>query len=168
MNSARRYLLIALSFAICMTVFAAFAPRIAHAVTATLVQVANGPGNPVITVSGDDGGRQPFQFNQVRTGGVSFSFSVPAGKTLVLEHLNIFCFVTPGQFTDYRLDNEAGGTFAQYIFLPSLSPDGSELALNQATRIYADGGSNVVLSQGSINVRGECLASVSGHFINPL
>jgi hypothetical protein len=46
-NSAKRYLLIALSFAICMTVFAAFAPRIAHAITATLVQVVNTAQNPV-------------------------------------------------------------------------------------------------------------------------
>ena len=49
MYSAKRYLLIALSFAICMTVFAAFAPRIAHAVTATLVQVENTSANPVPT-----------------------------------------------------------------------------------------------------------------------
>jgi hypothetical protein len=49
MNSAKRYLLIALSFAICMTIFAAFAPRIAHAITATLVQVVNTSANPVPT-----------------------------------------------------------------------------------------------------------------------
>jgi hypothetical protein len=47
MHSAKRYLVIALSFAICMTVFAAFAPRIAHAITATLVQVVNTGNNPV-------------------------------------------------------------------------------------------------------------------------
>ena len=47
MDSAKRYLLIALSFAICMSVFAAFAPRIAHAITATLVQVVNSSANPV-------------------------------------------------------------------------------------------------------------------------
>ena len=53
MHSAKRYLLIALSFAICMTIFAAFAPRMAHAVTATLVQVVNGPSNPVPVQSAD-------------------------------------------------------------------------------------------------------------------
>src|SRR5438270_4922672 len=47
MHSAKRYLVIALSFAICMATFAAFAPRIAHAVTATLVQVVNSGANPV-------------------------------------------------------------------------------------------------------------------------
>jgi hypothetical protein len=47
MYSAKRYLLMAASFAVCMAVFAAFAPRIAHAVTATLVQVVNSSANPV-------------------------------------------------------------------------------------------------------------------------
>lgn len=41
MHSAKRYLLIALSFALALSVMAAFAPRIAHAVTATMVQVVN-------------------------------------------------------------------------------------------------------------------------------
>jgi hypothetical protein len=47
MQSAKRYLVIALSFAVCLTIFAAFTPRIAHAITATLVQVVNTATNPV-------------------------------------------------------------------------------------------------------------------------
>jgi hypothetical protein len=46
-NSSKRYLIIAATFAICMAVFAAFTPSIAHAISATLVQVVNGPSNPV-------------------------------------------------------------------------------------------------------------------------
>jgi hypothetical protein len=47
MTSAKRFLLIALSFAIALSVFAVFTPRIAHAITATLVQVVNTSANPV-------------------------------------------------------------------------------------------------------------------------
>src|ERR1700757_565426 len=47
MSSAKRYLLIALTFAIALTTFTVFAPRAVHAVTAALVQVANTSANPV-------------------------------------------------------------------------------------------------------------------------
>jgi hypothetical protein len=48
-NTAKRYLLIALTFAIALTTFAIFAPRAVHAITATLVQVVNTSANPVPT-----------------------------------------------------------------------------------------------------------------------
>ena len=47
MHSAKRYLLIALCFALALTIFAAFSPRVVHAITATLVQVVNNSTNPV-------------------------------------------------------------------------------------------------------------------------
>ena len=47
MTSAKRFVLIALSFAVALSVFAVFTPRIAHAITATLVQVVNTSANPV-------------------------------------------------------------------------------------------------------------------------
>jgi len=47
MASAKRYLLIVLTFAIVATIFTVFGPRTVHAITAALVQVVNTSANPV-------------------------------------------------------------------------------------------------------------------------
>jgi len=47
MPTAKRYLFIALSFAIALTSLAVFSPRTVHAITATLVQVVNTSSTPV-------------------------------------------------------------------------------------------------------------------------
>jgi hypothetical protein len=94
MNSAKRYLLIALSFAICLTVFAAFAPRVAHAITATLVQVVNTNTNPVQSADVEKMARIPYQssYRTTTCTGVTncfFSFTAaPAGYRLVVTNLS--------------------------------------------------------------------------------
>ena len=123
MNSAKRYLVIALSFAICMTVFAAFAPRIAHAITATLVQVVNTSASPVPTV----GIEVPFQaavchgFGATggsQCGAQGSNFVVPATtstglavKRLVVEEFDGLCesyntpFFGPILISNFVADN---------------------------------------------------------------
>lgn len=115
MNSAKRYLVIALSFAICMTVFAAFAPSIAHAVTATLVQVVNNSSSPVPVVRQDGPGKNSVRlyFSDFTTsdadGGDLNDFStnspyvVPAGKRLVLDVISSRVSVPSGQSASEEL-----------------------------------------------------------------
>ncbi len=88
MHSAKRYLVIALSFALALTVFAAFAPRAVHAITATLVQVVNTASNPVMSRSIDE----PARVRYFATGAVNCAITnqdclfvataVPAGMRL--------------------------------------------------------------------------------------
>jgi|SRR5215469_16512899 len=143
MNSAKRYLVIALSFAICMTVFAAFAPRIAHAITATLVQVVNTGSNPVPTA---DGGTY-FEANVCHQRGSSTDcapsgsgpdhFVVPlttsagaAVKRLVIEHVSGICstynntlILGPAFYGGFAPDSapNGSGALAHYISIPPTS-----------------------------------------------
>jgi hypothetical protein len=110
MHSAKRYLVIALSFATCMAVFAAFAPRVAHALTATLVQVVNTAASAVPV---QDLNRDPRQAIQLRADVFigdgtpdicrnfftedGNDFIVPAGKRLVIQSVSTQAFVPPGQ-----------------------------------------------------------------------
>jgi len=94
MNSAKRYLLIALSFAICMIVFTAFAPRIAHAITATMVNVVNGTSNPVQSADVEKLARIPYQssYRTTTCTGLTncfFSFTAaPSGYRLVVTNIS--------------------------------------------------------------------------------
>src|SRR5512140_2937905 len=103
MNSAKRYLLIALSFALCMTVFAAFAPRVAHALTATLVQVVNTNANPAVVTNADTrgrnvvrltyfgnipGGAQNVDHVPLNDASTSAEYTVPTGKRLVVDGIS--------------------------------------------------------------------------------
>lgn len=130
MNSAKRYLLIALSFAICMTVFSTWAPRIAHAVTATLVQVMNTNNNPVPT-QGDGRNVVYLYYSETMADGTSSStgtgagnplndasthnpFTVPAGKRLVIDSISSFSLPPSGQVSEYLFN---GITFTAVPFV---------------------------------------------------
>jgi hypothetical protein len=75
-----------------MTVFAAFAPRIAHAVTATLVQVVNGASNPVMSRNIDEPARVPYQVTATPTCTGNFCLltgtAVPAGMRLHVTRIS--------------------------------------------------------------------------------
>jgi hypothetical protein len=58
MNAAKRYLLVALAVVFAVTTFSVIAPRTAHALVATLVQVANTSANPVPVASATHFGQQ--------------------------------------------------------------------------------------------------------------
>ncbi len=105
MSSAKRYLLIALTFAIALTIFTAFSPRTVHAITAALVQVVNTSANPVPIAES----ALRFQAYVCNAGGAVSTasgyclptpntFTVPSVastgatvKRLVIDHVSGFC-----------------------------------------------------------------------------
>jgi hypothetical protein len=63
-----------------------------------LVYVQNSAAQPIPV---QDQGKQYFQATQVgncsNTGGIIWNFNVPSGKTLVLQHVNVWAISDPGQ-----------------------------------------------------------------------
>jgi hypothetical protein len=69
------------------------APRAAHAIAATLVQVTNTAANPVPNKDVDQQGRNLYQATQVCStpSPCTISFpSVPTGQRLVVQHVSVF------------------------------------------------------------------------------
>jgi hypothetical protein len=183
MNSAKRYLLIALSFAICMTVFAAFAPRIAHAVTATLVQVVNSNANPLPT---QPDGRNVVRLYYYETmqEGTSGSFgpsglgnplsdaltgqpySVPAGKRLVIDNVSGFAYPPSGQIPFGYLLNGTS-PFGTYSALPMSSQGGAYSGFGP-TRDYVEPGNQYLITMGRNGTTGTMFWDVHavGHLID--
>lgn len=132
MKTAKRYITIALSFALCMTVFAAFAPRVAHAVTATMVQVVNTWSNPV-PIQGN-GPRQLIQVeanaalpagdgNDCGTGQFPFgtTYVVPTGKRFVVESVSTSGVIPSGQkFSSAILQTGSGHVGINHYLPPPL------------------------------------------------
>jgi hypothetical protein len=93
-QSAKRYLLIAMSFVFALLVFAVVTPRVAHAVSAALVQVVNTSANPVPTANVEKLARIPYQSTYRTTTCVNvtncyFQFTAaPQGYRLVVENIS--------------------------------------------------------------------------------
>jgi len=168
MKFAKRLLMVAGAVALAGIIGTMMLPKVAHAVVSALVTVANTSANPVPTVGTDNPALQPF--SNFQTGGTSFFvFSVPVGKTLVIEEFNMICFEPPSTFfpTDFRVNVTSGGSGAQYIFVPTTLR--AEQNVIQTTRIYADPGSVVSIGTGSGVPSGSvCGSTVSGHLVSPL
>jgi hypothetical protein len=148
------------------------APKSAHALVAALVQVTNTTANPVPTVATDNPGLQPlgnFQFNTA--GPPTFTLTVPAGKTLVLEEFGVDCAFLGDPLVQTSIilyvQNSTIGTV--YTFVPTVL-DG-HIIVTQAVHIYADAGSYLQIGTG-VNLTGYpglgCSASFSGHYVNNL
>lgn len=94
MQSAKRYLLIAISFLFASLVVVAFTPRVAHAITATMVQVVNTSTNPVQSADVEKLARIPYQSTYRTTTCVNvtncfFQFTAaPPGYRLVVENIS--------------------------------------------------------------------------------
>lgn len=93
MSSAKRYLLIALCFVLAVTTFTMLAPRAAHALVATLVQVVNTPTNAVPTVQAPAATQR--YHSQCSENGYQQTYAqcdlqpVPAGQTLFVESVSL-------------------------------------------------------------------------------
>jgi hypothetical protein len=158
MNFAKRIVI----FAGCVVLAAIFvsvlAPKATHALVATLVQVANTSSNPVPTLE------QEAQSAFVAQGTCQMSFqacavgtlyTVPAGKTAVLESVAFNCILIPSSGTSPSgVQTEAGSlTFSppgggQNVTLqlppgnPFLLPNGVIQSAAQNVKSYAAGGSS--------------------------
>lgn len=151
MNSARRYLSIALSFAIALAAISIFGARSAHAVAAALVQVVNTSSNPVQAADVEKQARIPYQsavYHNDCTPGPGtcfFQFSgPPAGYRLVVENVSGYFQIDPGVTTPPTGYVEIGApTF--YVAMgitATLGPLDAgghrQAAFNQPTKAYFD------------------------------
>jgi hypothetical protein len=156
--------------ALVATLLTLSAPKAVHAVVAALVQVTNTTANPVPVVSTDNPALQPFGTLLFADSPPNFSFTVPPGKTLVMEEFGVGCGVVSGTFyqTYFTLTVNNSTVSTSYNFVPT-ALNGQELILAQAVHIYADPGSTVEIGNGGGLPNGtsmECNASVSGHYVN--
>jgi hypothetical protein len=159
MSSPKRYLLMALNFAISLTAIATFAPRAAHAVAELMVHVVNTPANPIPT--NNVGGGSATQVGQVPSrlvdlicdpgcgqilpdgSTVGSSYSIPSDQVLVI--------------TDVQWDRVNVG-FAQGNYVPfSVLVNGSTVAGfwalvdgNQIAAGQAHLATGVVVPSGSV------------------
>ena len=137
------------------------------------VQVGNTSSSPVLTRSVDNPGLQPFQISLQGPLTTPLGFAVPPGKTLVIEHFSVLCQEPAASVvqTDFRLFTNVNGVESGYFFAPTLLLTGvlSELITNQATHIYANGGTLVTIGTGNLNPSGtNCGVSVAGHLVSAL
>lgn len=182
MKSAKRYVVIAASFALCMMVFAAFAPRVAHAITATLVQVVNTSANPVPVQPNN--WRQPVGLKciasvNIPSGpfGLGFctlgdtagnAYTVPAGKRLIVELANGSCLVPPGlrpMQTSLSLNGGAFGVYLDARFQGGV-PDIDQYSLASSGVFYADSGTQInfeAVTNGHPDTLNQCEADIAGH-----
>lgn len=142
------------------------------------VVVVNTAAEPVPARDVDNPAREPFQrflVGQVDDGeinaGDSVSFSVPAGKRLVIEYVSLLGVVPAGQKLRVKIDAFAGGPGSHQL---TLSNEGSfqagrdDYKASHLTRIYADPGTDVFLRVARNSTSGVAgiNASVSGYLVD--
>jgi hypothetical protein len=176
MNSAKRLLMVVGVVALATAFGAVVAPKTAHALVATLVEVvgnvavvnptdASGNKLALLARDADNPAAQPFQFFQTGSQ-LFFTVGVPTGKRLVIQLISVECLEPQAVPQDLRVFTVAGGQFAQYTTAPQQI---GTLAViwNQQGRIYADPGSTVSISSGSGTPAGSnCGASLSGYLVD--
>jgi hypothetical protein len=124
----------------------------------TLASAQPGQGQTLPVRDVENPARQPFQRElqiaiPAGSNGASETFTVPAGKRLVLEYIAATVAVFPGQKGSLRITNTAGGTLASYDL--HLEDEGvgftgfAIFRVSQQIRIYADPGSTVTVVVGS-------------------
>jgi hypothetical protein len=166
-------------------IVSALAPKATHALVATLVQVANTSSNPVPTLEQEAQSAFDAQGTcQISFGGcaVATLYTVPAGKTAVLESVAFNCAVVPSSGTSPSgVQTEAGALLfsppggGQNVTLqlppgnPFLFPNGVIQSAAQNLKFYAAGGSsgsNISFgaeTTGDEAATGDCQVLLSGH-----
>ncbi len=163
MSSAKRYLAIALSFVLAVTVFAICVPRAVHAITATLVQIVNTPTNAVPTMHAP-ALSQVYQSMCVQHfNGQNFAACnltpVPAGKILFVEAASVETSSDHGiaPYGGATIKGSSLGYLPATLIVPLL-PQGSFGNLD----LYAGtvGGRAAILGEQLSSVTVECSASL--------
>jgi hypothetical protein len=132
----------------------------------------------------DNPARQPFNFGKnlvlsFNTPSQLFlsdpSFTVPAGKRLVIETLSIYVALAPGQLGLVKLGTLAGGVGVTHVFpltkTYSLSSGEDVYTGLHSIRMYADPGSTVFITAERNTVAGIALDAVfkvviTGYYVN--
>jgi|KBSMisStandDraft_5_1062788.scaffolds.fasta_scaffold98172_4 hypothetical protein len=199
MSSFKRYLTVALGLLVCVLTISVITVRHAEAqrgpapsdvnvvrmpnvvISGTpLVTVANPAGNPVSVRDVDNPDAHPFQIamNVVLDGSNvgDESFTVPAGKRLIIDQVSIDSAVPVGDKVRISIITEAG--LFQVSHAMNVVPRGTfHLPPDQVfdvfeathlTRLFAEGGSNVGLhvSRNDTAGRAGVYFAISGHLID--
>lgn len=172
MNFAKRLLMVAGATALAAMVAVLLSPRATHAIVSTLVTVVNTSANPVPTVP-----TQALNHFNVTTG-CSFSgsecaidtlFSVPAGKTAVVESVSGFCNTENGiGIVLLRLDSTPSDhTTSFFVPGPGLLSGGTNTITSwaQSGNFYASPSSTLRFTAASTgqSLSGFCLVDINGY-----
>jgi len=172
MRFAKRILMAAGALALAGLLGVAIAPKSAHAVVASLVQVVNTAANPAIT---QDTSRQAAQVvslycaespalcNQIPEGGgiTGTTYTVPAGFHLIITSVDIFVitpFTSPG--TQMYLQNTSSGEPYEYFNVPAGSAGAS---YNLASGISVGPGTGLSLNEAFLSSAGSVIFYVHGY-----
>jgi hypothetical protein len=147
------------------------------------VNVANTPNvnvtNTVTTIDAANPASQPFQraevvsWNNPNLIGGDATFTVPAGKRLVIEVVSYSLFLPTGtrptlNFIDVSTANSNQSPVSYYVPVSLQGNNGTEDVFtgNSLTRLYADPGSTVDVAVRSNSTSGLASVSVSGYLVN--
>ena len=147
-------------------------------VTGGPINVANTPATPLFNRDVDNPANQPFVGNlcigSTGCGIVTTSFQVPATvdgsqasiQRLVIEYYSAVCGGVSSPVPTLDLILTSGGQVSLFFIGPLLADSSGRIYSNQATQIYADPGTAVQLTLGTIPVSfGQCVVTVSGHLV---
>jgi len=155
-------------------------PAISGNVAVTNTPTVNVASLPtVIFQNRDEPARQPFQrfasFQmQAPATGAGDTFTVPAGKRLVIEYVSLRTNINTGanQVVSYSLSNQGGGSLGTFSFVPQPTIDSAigttgYIAHGQL-RAYCDPGTNVTITavRNSTNDSDTVNYTVSGYYVN--
>ena len=162
----------ALSFgagALAVAVLILAAPRGAHAIAATLVQVTNTAANPVPNQDVDSPGRHPYQQNcnsgssAIQDGQIGCEMPpVPPNTEVVIQNVNVDINLAPGPQQWGVLLTQGGGVMGETNF-PLVSVAGRYVA-TQPTTQYADPGTPIVCS-ATVTAGGFFECFISGYTV---
>jgi hypothetical protein len=156
--------------AVALGVLVFAAPRAAHAIAATLVQVANTSANPVLVESID--AKNAFQMTLILSTVSLTPVPIPAGQRLVVEFISIggTASSTSGATQPVVVLESTlnGGPVGEFVFdltpTPVPLPAGT-FVLNQPTKIYADT-LNMGLGDSGATITGSYIGvTISGHLV---
>jgi hypothetical protein len=169
MQFAKRLMMILGSLVLLAAIVSLAAPKVAHAVVATLIRDVDNPARQTVVV--------PSCYAAQNDSNPTFysctlPYTVPAGQRLVLEQLELYCQL-PGTTT---IDNSflqfaEGGTETSHYLFPALQVSGSGFGiygLNQSVRYYADAGSALVIGVNTTDPSGNthCNFQANGYLIS--
>jgi hypothetical protein len=190
-KTAKQFFIVSAAFVLATTTFTIIAPKTAHAVIATLVQVANTSANPVPTqaigttaISGavanaDDPARNSvtlafiFDFPDGQPRAFKTIYTVPPGHELVLDYFTAFTSLPQGGDTISSFQIYCPGQNQTPIarFKPEIA-DESFIAstgymVNQHLQLYCDPGSQVELAafRNGVTSSAGVDYSVSAHLV---
>jgi hypothetical protein len=157
------------------------APKVVHGIVATLVQVANTSANPVPTLEQEAQSAFVAQgscFYSLGSCNVTTLYSVPAGRTAVLESVSVGCITSPSSVQASTgtviFSPPGGGPNVTFQIAPGsqfLLADGSLQTNSLNFKSYAAGGpsgSNISFyeaytSENTTTAGAGCTVLLSGH-----